>query len=293
MAVNMAMKKVQALAGVVLLAVAAACSSGGETPSSDSGVGTLVTVDETLPGDGDAEPTVTAAADPADSLDLSSVDCAADGIDLAAGWPFAVSDVVTVLATTNDVLRYRLVGVTTDAGATLADTLDVSFADYESGEPAGSDTDVTVEFTADAGTATLHLDSASTDGCWLVEIDAEYVQAPPPALTVSSAPVVDPLDDLASVGSGDIITGRGSYTLAVIECDLPALAIEATAREGNLQVSASDDPAVASVRWVYADGVEISDARAVVLSLGPETGSFVANGMGPDGPESLVIDITC
>ncbi len=135
--------------------------------------------------------------------------------------------------------------------------------------------------------------SASTDECWLVEIDAEYVQAPPMMPPRSAGPVVDPLDELASVGNGDIITARGAYPLAVTQCDLPNLSIDAVSREGTLEITATEDPAVASVRWVYADGVEISDDGAIVLSLGPDTGSFVANGTSPDGPETLVIDITC
>jgi hypothetical protein len=200
---------------------------------------------------------------------------------------------VTVLATTNDLLRYRLVGFTTDAESTLADTLGVSFPDLESSEPKGSDSEVTVTFTGDAATAELRLVSTSTDGCWLVDVDAEYVQAPVVVPSGSTPGAVDPLDDLASVGSGDIITGRGNYSLAVVSCDLSALAIEATALEGSLQVAASDDASAAAIRWVYADGVEISDDRAVVLSLGSDTASFVANGTSPDGPETLVIDITC
>ncbi len=157
-AVNMAVEGGRTLVGIALVAVLAACSSGGDTESGDSVNGSSVGVTETLPGDGDAEPTVTAAADPAESLDLSTVDCAADGIDLEAGWPYTVPDSVTVLATTNDVLRYRLVGVTTNADTTLGDVLDVSFGLYDSSEPTGSDDEVTVEFTADAGTARLDLE---------------------------------------------------------------------------------------------------------------------------------------
>jgi hypothetical protein len=293
MAVNTAAWRMRALAAVALVGVLAACSSDGDQPSGDSGADVGESVDQTLPGDGDAEPTVTAAGDPADSIDLSSVDCAADGVELDAGWPYELADAVTVLATTNDLLRYRLVGFTTDAESTLADTLGVSFPDLESSEPKGSDSEVTVTFTGDAATAELRLVSTSTDGCWLVDVDAEYVQAPVVVPSGSTPGAVDPLDDLASVGSGDIITGRGNYSLAVVSCDLSALAIEATAREGSLQVAASDDASAAAIRWVYADGVEISDDRAVVLSLGSDTASFVANGTSPDGPETLVIDITC
>ena len=151
-----------------LVAALGACSSDDDSSSGGSGVDSSESIAGTLPGDADAEPSRSPAPDPAEAIDLSSVDCDAEGIDLEPGWPYEVADAVTVLATTNDTLRYRLVGVTTDADSTLADTIDVSFADLESGEPEGSDTEVTVELTGDAGTAELRLDRTSTDECWLV-----------------------------------------------------------------------------------------------------------------------------
>ncbi len=214
------MKVAAKIGGVVstlaLVAALGACSSDGDSSSGGSAVDTSESVAGTLPGDGDAEPSLTPAPDPAETIDVASIDCDAEGIDLEAGWPYEVADAVTVLATTNDTLRYRLVGITTDADSTLADTIDVSFADLESGEPEGSDDEVTVELTGDAGIAELRLDRTSTDECWLVEIDTTYVQAPPAPSSGSTGEVDDPLDELASVGSGNIITGRGAYPLAVI-----------------------------------------------------------------------------
>lgn len=287
-------------AGVLLVA---SCSGSGSADSDDTvGTGEIpdVSVDIGMVDDSSDESAGTtsdsASGEPAVTFPFDDlvVACDAEASPPASDWPFLVSESITVLDTSITGFQYAAVGVTDDVEGALIETMGLSFDGFDAGDPEGSDTEVSVTFTSDIGSAELKMSEIDTGGCWKVLLSAAYLQTPEPVVSASSETLTpDPLDQLASVGTGEIITRQGTFPFVVTACNFSPLAIEATAREGTLTLRSGDNNAVI-VAWNYGDGgVQISDEDAKVLAIGATSGSFVANGSTPDGPETLIVEVTC
>lgn len=245
-------------------------------------------------------------------------DCPADTVTGPDDWPFSVSEAISPTEFVADGTHYELHGITNDVETTLVDSMEEAFPGFDVGEPAGSATVVQVEFTADIGTALLRLDNEDEDDCWDVEIVADYNSSPDPLddpigggestdetgaddpvgpdvtpTQPTETPQEDPLEDLVTVGSGQITTFRGNFALGVTVCDLANRTVEAESTEGVLTVGPGDEETTVSVRWTYDDDVVISDDDAMILHLDDGSATFVAKGENDDGPEDLIVELTC
>lgn len=76
-------------------------------------------------------------------------------------------------------------------------------------------------------------------------------------------------------------------------CDLANRTVEAESTEGVLTVGPGDEETTVSVRWTYDDDVVISDDDAMILHLDDGSATFVAKGENDDGPEDLIVELTC
>ena len=111
---------------------------------------------------------------------------------------------------------------------------------------------------------------------------------------------VDPVaseefDNAVAVGRGEIITRRGTFPLRVTSCELDnqtSITVEAFAVEGTVVIE-SFGPEALSVIWTYADGVIIGDPDAKVLSASVSGLFVVGDGEGPDGAETVIVDLQC
>jgi hypothetical protein len=184
----------------------------------------------------------------------------------------------------------------------------VSFSEYDVDEPLGSAQVISVNFSStDRGDAQLAMQDRDTDGCWDVTITAQLldpsestdVLLPTPEstnvapTTTTTIPVVEPPPELDGIGMAQIIAGRGTYQATVVTCTFDPISVEAFGAEGTLTVlSGSDDTVIVS--WTYAsDNVEVRDSDARTLTLGPDSGNFVADGYNQEDPETLIVEVTC
>ena len=262
-----------------------ACSGDSGSAANDGGS------DASGSQDGDV-PAISIGSAPTTTLPS----CPADRVDVPADWPFVVSDAVVPTSVTTTDLTYTLDGVVNDPETALVDALETSFPDFTASEPTGGASDVEVTFTSDGGEASFALADDDGDGCWTVSMSATYVDTPPPApLPTAPIPSTTPVqqDDLTavSVGQGEVATARGSFPFVVTRCDREPLHLEATAPEGTVLVVA--DGAKVSVVWTYADGVAIDDDDAIVMGYDGTTGTIVADGTGPNGDETVIVDFVC
>lgn len=260
-----------------VLVLLSACSGSG----SPDGAAITDTAGVELPDD-----TVLSAP----PIDVADLRCDAQPVEPMSAWPFEVPPQVTVVGSDTDGLTYRVVGITSDDVAVINEVIDHTFVDYETGEPTGSGGNVRIEFSADRGTGVLSMERR--DECWTVELSAAYVEAP--HITELGDPtIIDPLDDLSAVGTGQIVTGRGTFPVAVTECELLPLSVVAAAREGGLTVTEKSPGDDIHVRWTYLDGVVIDDVAAHVLARTDSVLTVVANGSTAAGQETLIIEVTC
>ncbi|MEL6890673.1 MAG: hypothetical protein AAFP84_03695 [Actinomycetota bacterium] len=141
-----------------------------------------------------------------------------------------------------------------------------------SGDPDGGSDGTTNDGGAGGGGA----DGAGAPGATVADV------GPPPP---------DPLDDLG-VGRAEVITGRGTFTLAVFACSTGPLDVRGESADGSLTVTgvAPDD---VTLTWTHADGVVITDPQTDVLALTELGGTLVADGENPDGPETIFAEFDC
>jgi hypothetical protein len=243
------------------------------------------------------------AADEGPSISLGSAptttlpSCPADAVEVPDDWPFAASAAVSPTATSVADLGYTVTGITNDPERVLVDSIEQTFAGFTSEEPTGDASSVHVAFASTGGEAALDMRDDDGDGCWDVVLSATYPDVPPPAADESqesATTVADAGDDLAAltaVGQGQVVTARGTYQLTVTRCDAEPLAIAASAPEGELSIEGDGD--AVRVEWVYADGVEISDDEALVMGFDQTSGTFVADGDGPNGEETVIAEFVC
>ena len=111
------------------------------------------------------------------------------------------------------------------------------------------------------------------------------------ASTVAPPEVIDPLDEINAVGTGEIITGRSTYQVQVVVCNLEPLRIEAVAVGGRLIIEG--DPSGVTTTWTYDDGEVISSNESKVLGLDARGGSVVADGQNAEGPETIFATFLC
>ena len=114
---------------------------------------------------------------------------------------------------------------------------------------------------------------------------------PAVASTVAPPEVIDPLDEINAVGTGEIITGRSTYQVQVVVCNLEPLRIEAVAVGGRLIIEG--DPSGVTTTWTYDDGEVISSNESKVLGLDARGGSVVADGQNAEGPETIFATFLC
>lgn len=120
----------------------------------------------------------------------------------------------------------------------------------------------------------------------------------PPSTTQPDAPprsTLPPLelDELARVGGGDVITFRGRFPIVITECELAPVSVLGLAREGEVELIQNEVGDPVSVTWTYLEGVVIFDEDANVLALTESSGHFVADGEGPEGPETVIVEFVC
>lgn len=299
------------LAVVLVFGLLVAACSGGARPAFD---------DEQSTDDDSFQPQIGDAPTP-----TPLPDCPADVVDRDTTWPYTVDPAVAPTEYLIDDLQYVVRGITNDPEAVLVNTMEGAFPGYEVGEPEGETTDILVDFTSDLGTASLFMADDDGDNCWDVELTADYIATPSAAADPGGATgdgtgdddtgaddaidvgdpenddeaadgtndQVDPLDQVESVGVGEIITARGTFQLAVTTCGFDPVGIEAIAENGELFVEPGEEEGSVAVTWTYDDGVVITDAAGRILQLGDATGTFVADGVNEEGPETLLIELTC
>ena len=129
-----------------------------------------------------------------------------------------------------------------------------------------------------------------------VDDEPDDIDTSVPTTTVEAdetpADTIDPFDQVVAVGSGDVVSGRGSFPIAVSRCVLAPLSVEAVASTATLTIEVGPDNAVKTV-WTYDDGVVIEDADSRLLRLDGLGASLVADGVNDEGPETLLIDFIC
>jgi hypothetical protein len=243
------------------------------------------------------------AADEGPSISLGSAptttlpSCPADTVEVPGDWPFAVPAAVSPTATSVADLSYSVTGITNDPERVLVDSIEQTFAGFTSEEPTGDPSSLHVAFASTDGEAALDMRDDDGDGCWEVALSATYPDVPPPATDEpqeSATTLAEAGDDLAAVtavGQGQVVTARGTYQLMVTRCDAEPLAIAASGPEGDLSIEGDGDKV--RVVWIYADGVEIADDEALVMGFDQTSGTFVADGDGPNGEETVIADFVC
>lgn len=258
-------------------------------------------------------------------------DCDGDAVTVPADWPFGVADVIVPTRTSRDGELFLVQGVTNQPESALISTMDSGFPGFDVSEPTGGDNDISVSFTSIDGSGDLRMSDNDTDGCWDVELAAllEPGAAPPlaegagtasdddttasagtqpdgapttatgsdngdvPAVASTVAPpeVLDPLDQINAVGTGEVITGRSTYQVQVTMCSMQPLRIEAVAVGGLLVIEG--DPSGVTTTWTYDDGEVITSNESKVLGLDERGGSVVADGQNAQGPETIFATFLC
>jgi hypothetical protein len=215
-------------------------------------------------------------------------DCAEPDVSFAqADWPFVVAESVIVEDWEIDGLRYLVRGGASELDDAVAEVLDVTFAEYDAAEPVGDDANLEITFESVAGSARFNASDLDGDGCWEVEIEAVYVQQP--ELTAPPATAPNPLDNLPGVGTVEVVTSRGSYTIPATSCQFEPLTVDAAGADGTLSVRQTSEST--QFNWVFADGTELATDNARVFALGDRTASVVADIDG--GQETVLVEITC
>ncbi len=219
-----------------------------------------------------------------------TVECnVADAVELDADWPFAVGPSVVISDFGRDDLKFSVTGQSDDLAAAISDALDVTFPEFESSEPSGDDTNVEISFDSILGTGTLKAADGDGDGCWSIDLAAEFVQLPDPS--IPSGTVADPLAGLPSVGSADVVTARGTFQLIVTECALMPLEVEAIGPAGTLSITESGDQV--QLIWTYDDGASVESQKALVFGRDSSRASIAADGETEAGPESVIAEVSC
>lgn len=103
---------------------------------------------------------------------------------------------------------------------------------------------------------------------------------------------IDPFDLVTAVGSGEVISGRGSFRVALARCEVLPLTLDGVASGATLTIETDSGGAVTAL-WTYDDGVVIEDVDANILRLDETGGTVIANGENPEGPETLFIEFQC
>ena len=120
---------------------------------------------------------------------------------------------------------------------------------------------------------------------------SENAGVPAVASTVAPPEVIDPLDEINAVGTGEIVTGRSTYQIQVTRCSVEPLRIEAVAVGGTLSIEG--DPGRVTATWTYDDGEVISSNEANVFGLNARGGSIIADGQNAEGPETIFVTFLC
>jgi hypothetical protein len=274
----------------------------------------------------DDGPTVGSSPSPTITL----ADCPVTPAQVPSEWPLLLprSLVVSEYAVNGNAFLAR--GITNDPERLLVEVTEETLADFVTGEPDGGANDVVVVFESSNATGSLFMSDPDENDCWDVDLEIDFLTTPEPSEFVQSGggaaadngdvAGVDPdgatggdgegnvegngganpgdaggVDDGGSglaeaSGDASITTARGTFPLLVESCQFQPLAITATAAEGDLIISQVG--AETSLTWTYADGVVISDTAAKpIVSTG--TALIVGDGQNNEGPETVIVDISC
>lgn len=250
-------------------------------------------------GSGD-DPTVGSSPSPTIIL----ADCPVEPAEPPTDWPLALPSALLVSDYVVNGNAFLARGITNDPERLLIEVTEETLADFTSSEPDGGANDVVIVFESPNATGSLFMNDPDENDCWDVDLEIDFLTEPEPSEFVQSdgddaGGIGDGAEDpnggsgLAEPsGSANITTARGTFPLLVETCQLQPMGITATAAEGDLVITQSASGETL-LTWTYTDGVTISDGAANPVVSSSDTALVVGNGQNADGPETVIVDVTC